>query len=461
VTTRFERSSELPFAPSDVFAWHARPGAFERLVPPWEDIAVVRSSGGIEAGAEVELRMRRGGLPVRWMAKHTACEPGRSFRDEQASGPFRSWVHEHRFEATDGGSRLVDSIEFAPPLEALTSWAAAPILLADLTRTFAFRHARTRADMTRHERYQGLGSKTIVVSGASGMLGRALGAFLSTGGHRVLRLVRGAAKSEDEIAWDPAAGTIDAAKLEGVYGVVHLSGENVGEGRWTSAKKRAIEESRTKSTALLARTIAGLARKPEVFVSASAIGLYGNRGDEPLDESSARGTGFLADVCDAWEAATAPAKAAGIRTVLARLGVVLSAKGGALAKLLPVFKLGAGGPVGGGRQVMSWIALDDVVYAMLHVLATPSLEGPVNFVAPEPATNAEFGSTLGRVLHRPSFMPTPAFAIELAFGEMGRETVLASQRVEPKRLLGSGFAFEFPSLEGALRAELGATKSDA
>ncbi len=456
----FERTSELPFSADAVFAWHARPGAFERLVPPWEELSVVRRSGGLEVGSEVVLRMKRGGMPLTWTARHTGYDEGRSFRDEQVSGPFARWVHDHVFEPTAGGSRLVDRIDFAPPLETLTGWAAGPMLESDLARTFDFRHARTRADMTRHERAAHWKNKTIVVSGASGLLGQALCAFLTTGGHRVVRLVRGEARTTDEVTWDPMAGSLDASKLEGVDAIVHLSGENVGEGRWSDKKKRAILDSRVRSTALLAEAVSKLTRKPEVFVCASAVGVYGDRGNEALDESSASGDGFLADVCKAWEAEAQKVAATGVRTLNARFGVVLSAKGGALAKLLPVFRLGGGGPVGGGAQYMAWISLDDAVYALHHLLSTPELSGPFNLVAPSAATNAEFGDVLGRVLHRPSFVPTPRFAIELAFGQMGKETILASQNARPRRLLESGFVFEHAGLEDALRFELGAPRSD-
>jgi len=289
----------------------------------------------------------------------------------------------------------------------------------------------------------------VAVTGASGLVGSALIASLRDDHHEALRLVRGAATSADEISWEPAAGAIDAARLESVDALVHLAGEGIAEKRWSDEQKRKIRESRVVGTRLVAETVAKLARKP-VLVCASAIGFYGARGDEELDESAAPGTGFLADVCRAWEAAADPARAAGVRVVHARLGVVLSKKGGALAKMLTPFQMGVGGKLGTGRQWMSWISLEDVALALRHALATSSLEGPTNVVAPNPVTNAEFTKLLGHALHRPTALPMPAFAARLAFGEMADALLLTGQRVVPKRLLASGFEFRDRTLAGAL-----------
>lgn len=290
----------------------------------------------------------------------------------------------------------------------------------------------------------------IAISGASGLIGGALTASLTAGGHRVRRLVRGAARGDD-IAWDPATGAIEAAKLEGIDGVVHLAGEGIADGRWNEDRKRRIRESRVRGTDLVARTLASLSRRPSVLVCASAVGFYGPRGDEELDETAAPGTSFLSDVCRAWEEAADPARAAGIRVVHPRFGVVLSAKGGALAKMLTPFKLGAGGRLGSGRQWMSWISIDDVAGAIGHALANAQVAGAVNTVAPRPVTNAEFTKTLGRVLGRPAVFPMPAFAARLAFGEMADELLLSGQRVVPRRLIESGYRFRHEDLETALR----------
>ena len=296
---------------------------------------------------------------------------------------------------------------------------------------------------------------TIAISGSTGMIGSALVQLLRTRGHEVRRLVRGpAATGTRDIQWDPARGTLDRKALEGVDAVVNLSGEPIDH-RWTSAQKVKIRDSRVGSTSLLAKTIASLERKPRVFVSTSAIGIYGDRGDEWLDESSSSGTDFLARTAREWEAAADAARAAGVRVVHPRFGVVLSPDGGALAKLLGPFKLGAGGRIGTGRQWLSWIDLDDVTAAILFLIDDPDVSGPVNVVAPNPETNEQFGKVLGRVMGRPSVATVPAFAVKLMFGaEMAEATVLASQRVRPKALDENGFRFRFPHLEGSLKHQL-------
>jgi len=290
----------------------------------------------------------------------------------------------------------------------------------------------------------------ILISGASGLIGSALARRLAAS-NEVVRLVRHRTAGDAEIAWNPDAGTIDAGALEGLDAVVHLAGENVGAGRWTAAKKARIRASRVEGTSLLARTLAGLTRPPRAMVSASAIGFYGDRGGEELDETSGAGRGFLAEVCRAWEAAAAPASEAGIRVVLARFGVVLARQGGALARMLPLFRLGLGGRLGSGRQFMSWIALEDAVGALAFVLENESLEGPVNVTSPQPVTNRQFTASLARVLRRPALLHAPAFALRAALGEMAEEMLLASARVFPRRLLASGYRFAQPDLETALR----------
>lgn len=297
-------------------------------------------------------------------------------------------------------------------------------------------------------------SRTIVVSGATGLIGGALVESLRARGHRVRRLLRTSREqAADDVVWDPSTGPVPPAAIADADAVVNLAGEPVAH-RWTSERKHAIRESRVRSTAMLAQAIASSARKPDVFVSGSAVGYYGDGGDALLDESSRAGTDFLARVCVDWEAAAAPATDAGVRVVLLRTGIVMSPHGGALAKLLPIFRLGGGGPLGSGRQWMSWIGLTDHVRAMEHALFTESMRGPANLVAPNPVTNADFAATLGRVLARPALVPVPAFALELLYGEMARATLLAGQRVLPKALSAAAFEFSQPTLEGALRAEL-------
>lgn len=296
----------------------------------------------------------------------------------------------------------------------------------------------------------------IAITGSTGLIGEALRAALLADGHRVVRVVRRAATGADEIGWDPAAGRLDPADLTGLDAVVHLAGEGIAEKRWTAAQKERILTSRTAGTGLVARALAEAgAAGPKVLVAGSAIGWYGDRGDEVLTEASAPGTGFLADVCRQWEAAADPAREAGVRVAHARTGIVLDAGGGVLAKQLPLFKVGLGGRIGNGRQYMSWIAIEDEV-AALRFLLDHELDGPVNLTAPTPVTNREFTEALGGALHRPTVVPVPGFGPKVLFGgELVDELLLASQRVRPERLLEVGFTFARPDLRPALDALLG------
>jgi uncharacterized protein len=295
----------------------------------------------------------------------------------------------------------------------------------------------------------------VAITGSTGLVGTALVNALEAEGHLVRRMVRRSAREgEHEIHWDPAAGTIDADALGGVDAVVHLAGENIAAHRWTESFKAKLRESRVRGTRLVCQTLAGLASKPAVLVSASAIGYYGNRGNEQVDESSAPGHGFLADVCQQWEAETQPARDANVRVVNLRIGVVLSRAGGALAQMLTPFKLGLGGVIGSGRQYLSWIELDDLVRAIQFALSAAALSGPVNGVTTEPVTNRAFTKALGRVLGRPTVFPMPAFTARLAFGQMADEMLLGGVRVVPSALCSAGFNFQYPQLEQALRHAL-------
>ncbi len=298
-----------------------------------------------------------------------------------------------------------------------------------------------------------IGSMKILITGSSGLIGTALTTHLGCEGHETVRLVRRPA-GPGEVTWNPPAGTIDDAGLEGIEAVVHLAGAGIGDKRWSDSYRREILESRTITTDLLARTLAGLKAPPKVLLSGSAIGWYGDRGDELLDESSAGSTGFLAEVCQAWEAATQPAETAGIRVAHLRTGIVLSPAGGALRKLLPLFRLGLGGRFGSGRQWQSWISIDDHVRAIEHLL-TPDIAGAVNLTAPGAVTNRDFTKVLAQVLHRPAVMTVPSFAPKLLLGgDLADALLFTGQRVQPTRLLSSGFEFRHPTLDGALRSLL-------
>ena len=454
-------STILDHSREEVFRWHTRPGALERLTPPWEAVRVVRRTGGIEDGGRVVLRVRRGPTKIRWELVHTDYEEGHGFCDEQVSGPLDRWRHEHRFTSTeDGGCLLEDIVDWAPPLGPAGRLFAGPVVERELDRLFAFRYRRLRDDLDRARRYQAMGPLTVAVSGASGLVGAALVDMLTTAGHKVLQLVRRpSGPHENLVRWDPETGEIDGRKLEGIDALVHLAGESIAGERWTDDKKKRILESRVKGTELLARTVSRLGAKPKVMVSASAVGYYGDRGNEILTEGSKPGKGFLAGVCRQWEEATRQAERAGIRVVHLRTGMVLSPCGGALGTMLLPFKVGVGGRLGSGKQYVSWVDADDLLGLINHAICEDSVSGPLNASAPYPVPNATFADVLGRVLHRPTIIPVPGLAIRALFGEMGRELLLNGQRVLPKKAESTGYEFLFPGVEDSLRFQLGRMES--
>jgi len=452
----FERTTHLDAGAREVYDWHVRPGAFERLVPPWEPVRLQGRAAAIAAGEQQTVRFQLGPVKPRWTSEIVDVQDGASFRDVQLAGPFAKWEHTHRMNTNGGeGSVLEDSVSYRLPLGPLGALFGGSMVRRRLDRMFDYRHKVTEIDLERHKA-AGERTLTVLVTGATGMVGQAFCAFLTTGGHSVRKLVRGAPKSKDEFHWDTASGAIDPAAVEGCDAVVHLAGENIAGRRWSRAQKKRIQDSRVEGTRQVADAIRAAKQKPEVFVCASAIGIYGSRGDEQLDETSSHGDDYLAHVCKEWEREAG--NLAEVRTVQARFGVILSASGGALKKMLLPFLAGGGGKLGSGKQWMSWVALEDVVGALQHLILKDELRGPVNVVSPHPATNADYTKTLGKVLGRPTIAPMPGFVARAAFGEMADALLLASQRVYPRRLLESSFEFAFPDLESALRHTLGRTK---
>lgn len=442
---RFQHASVLPHPPERVWAWHQAASAFQRLTPPWQRVDVLRHDG-IAAGAIAELRLHTGPLRLRWRALHRDVQPGVSFTDVQERGPFAAWSHVHAFAVADGGCRMTDAIDWQPAW-----WMPARAVQRDLERTFAWRHRRLREDLDRHAA-SGLPRLRIAISGTGGLVGSALAAFLTAGGHDVMPIVRGGRGGG--IAWDGAAG-FDAVALRSCDAVVHLAGAGIADARWSEDRRRVLRDSRIVGTAALARILGEDPGRVRTLVAASASGFYGERGEAEVDERSTPGSGFLADLCGAWEAATDPCRAR-VRVVNLRIGVVLTAAGGALARLLPAARFGLAGPLGHGRQWWPWIARDDLVHAVLHVLATPALSGPVNAVAPAPVRQIELARAVAAALRRPALgPPAPAAALRLALGGMADEALLASTRVQPARLAGSGFAWAWGGLAGALAHELG------
>lgn len=433
----------------EVWRWHSRRGAMRRLVPPWQPMSVVSEASSLADGVAVL------GLPggLRWVARHdpTAYVEGSRFADELSShGPaswpprvIGRWRHTHSFTDAGSGTRVCDRVE-------------APVPAAALRSTFVYRQRQLTDDLAAHRRAEvaGVAPLTVAITGSSGLVGSALSAFLSSGGHRVIRLVRGPAQSEDERCWEPEDPAPEL--LAGVDAVVHLAGASIA-GRFTDKHRAAIRDSRIAPTRLLARAAASAPDGPRTFVSASAIGFYGaDRGDTQLTEDSTRGEGFLADVVTDWEAATDPAREGGLRVVRVRTGIVQAANGGTLALLRPLFAAGLGGRLGSGRQWLSWIGLDDLVDVYHRVLYDQRFDGPVNAVGPEPVRNTEYTRELARVMHRPAVVPVPALGPRILLGADGaRELAEASQRVVPAKLLAAGHPFRHPDVGDALAHQLG------
>lgn len=486
----FSYETHLPYPRAEVFRWFSRPGALVRLTPSFFGTILAEPSDGINPGSRAAMGVGapgglgmwlgsaagtvRGMLPppaarlkwtrpeVRWDALHTELVPGESFTDVMAKGPLASWTHEHSFrDGGPGSTVMTDTVRYELPAPARRDWVRSRFE-AELARMFAFRERQLLGDLAFHAAHAGE-PLTIAVTGASGQVGRQLCALLGGGGHNVLKLVRRSPRAADEVFWDPDAGLVDSAALARADVVVHLAGHPIG-GRFTPATKKAIHESRVRGTGLLARTLASLEADgvPRTLVCGSAVGYYGadphaaSAGDPtPLVESDPPGHDFLAGVCLDWEAACAPAVSAGLRVVNVRTGIVMTAGGGVLRRLLPLYLAGVGGPLG-DSQWQSWVGIDDIAGIFAHAALSPSLSGAVNGVAPNPVTAGGFARTLGRVLHRPAALKVPEIGPKLLLGEQGAaEIALASQRVSPAKVQDSGYAFRHADLEPALRHILG------
>lgn len=444
-------STSLPVSIDDAFAYHDRPGALRRLIPPWESVEIERSDDSLSVGSQVVMKVTVGGVPLRWVAEHTEYDPPRLFADTQVSGPFASWNHWHRFEATGADCRLSDEIHYELPGGSVGAFLGSRHTARTLESMFAYRHRVTRDDLTLLSERPHRPMK-IAISGSSGMVGSSLTTLLSLFGHEIYSLEREPTAGSHCIApWESAA---EAQKLSGFDAIIHLAGKPIAGARWTAEVKQQIRDSRVEMTRQLCAGLADLPQPPRVLICASATGVYGDRGEETLDEGSAAGEGFLAEVAAQWEAACQPAVAAGIRVVNTRFGMILSPRGGALQQMLLPAKL-MGGALGDGRQWWSWIALDDVLGAIYHAVTDDSLSGPVNFVAPEPVRNREFARILGQVLSRPALIPAPAFALRTALGEMADALLLCSARVQPTALQAAHYRYRFTELDDFLRYALG------
>jgi len=451
----FQYRSILNCSRAELYAFHSRPGALERLLPPWDGSEVLWKKGSIAPGGKVLMKLKQGPFYINWEAHHIEEVPGVMFRDIQYRGPFAHFQHTHSFSETPQGAELTDAIEFALPFDQFLPSLATRQVEDTLTRIFTYREHVLREDLLLHARCSKKPLR-LLISGASGVLGRVLVPLLTTGGHEVWTLVRRKpTPGSREIFWDPWNGVLKASELPELDGVIHLAGEYIGLGRWSAPKKEKVVESRKRGTWLLAKTIARLRKPPEVFLSASAVGYYGDTGSGIITEEAPTGNDFISEVCRAWEFGVAPAAEAGIRTVTMRLGVALTPRGGALQRLLMSDPLFIFKQFGHGWQYISWMSIDDMVAAMLHCLVTPELHGPVNIAAPQPVTNKEMLATLARVLDRPQLFAIPSASLRMLYGQMAKEIVLSGCRVAVGKLEQSGFRFRHPSLETALRPLLG------
>lgn len=454
----FRTTSHYPSCtPEQLYKWHKRDGALERLLPPWQKIKILKKSRGITPGSTVKLQIYSGPLGlirIPFTARHTQAEPYRFFQDTQEKGPFSYWTHTHLFHKKNDGCALEDKVDYSLPFHKILPNFIQRYVKQNLQKMFHYRVKTLQEDMLLHTRCS-KNPMRILISGASGVLGKDLVPLLSTGGHEVWRLVRTRADiTQREIQWDPQADTLDIPSTLHFDAVIHLAGEYIGLHRWTAARKERVLQSRINGTTLLVNKLATMQKKPSVFLCASATGYYGNSSDIKITEEHSPGESFISEVCKQWEAAAVRAEESGIRTVLLRFGVGLTPRGGALQRILEVSLFGYLRYFGSGDQMISWISSDDMIAATLHCLSH-NIRGAVNIVSPEPVTNREFMQQLSAITKKPLLLPFPAWLIRLIYGDMAKEMLLASTHISCKKLIDSGFHFRHPNLTTALKALLG------
>ena len=453
---KFEHQTYVDENVENTFSWFEHEGSFRRLMPPWEVLKEIKADKSINEGSIRIFKIPFGPFKMSWVAKHTIYNPPNQFKDIMLKGPFWRWEHVHDFIPQENGTLVKDTVEYQVPLGVFGYFFAGRSVKKRIKNMFISRELRLKRDLENHKIFRSEKRKKILIAGSSGMIGTQLVAFLDTGGHDVWRLVRRETNLDSkEIKWDPEKNELDSDKIEGFDAIIHLGGAGIGDKRWTKKRKNLIQKSRENTTTLLSETISKLKNKPEVFLIASAIGYYGNRGDEELTEKSNPGEGFLTETVLAWEKYAEAAKKVGVRVINIRTGIVLSATGGALNKMLLPWKLGAGGPIGGGKQWMSWISLDDQIFAINHLIMNKECNGAYNLTSMNPVRQKEFSKTLGKVLRRPAFAPIPKFPMRILFGELAGPLLFEGQKVLPERLLKSGFKFTHENLENALRDCLG------
>lgn len=449
----YQKTTTIPCSANELYSWHGRDGAFERLAPPWQSMEIVSRRGGIEKGAEIHIRLKRWGLSSDWTARITDELEGSMFVDSQLKGPFAAWTHRHEFSEIDSNHcQLEDSIDYSLPAGKLGAVLGGRFVASDLERVFRFRHEITRNDLATWSAFRDSPKFKVLISGGYGFIGKRLGNFLKAQGHSVSVLSRN--PRQGDVGWDPNKGAIDSKALNGFDAIIHLAGENLAAGRWDDALKKRIYDSRIDSTKLLVQAMEKMDHPPEVFISGSAIGYYGDCGDRLVLETERAGNGFLAEVCVDWEAEADLGSRFADRVIALRTGIVLDAGDGALRKMLFPFKLGLGGSFGSGEQWMSWIALEDWIGAVHHLMLKGE-SGAYNLVSPNPEQNKSFGKTLASVLGRPAVFNVPAPVLKTVIGQFAEEGLLSSCRAEPGSLLGAGYRFQYPELGDALKLVLG------
>lgn len=446
----FKKSSEMPCSQQNLFDWHKKKSALRRLTPPWIRINILQEANNLAKDSEVALYIKPAFfIKFKTISKHIDYQEGKEFTDIMLKGPFSYWKHRHQM--TDNGKKssiLQDSIDYIPLLPFSNF-----LIKNEIERLFNYRHRLLKADLEIIKRYNNNSCMKIAITGATGLVGSELKHFLLSAGHDVYTLVRGLCESNKEIRWNPLTGDIELDKLEGFDAVIHLAGENIGSGYWTEKKKQRIRDSRVIGTKHLVAALNKLKKPPKTLISFSAVGFYGLRALGPCEKHSNCGNDFLAKVCSEWEQEAL--KYSKGRVIIPRLGVVLSPKGGALEKMLPPFRLGFGGKIASGAQYMSWIAIDDVIYNLYHMLYDETISGTLNLTSPNPITNEEFSKTLAKTLKRPCLFPLPSIVLKAVFGEMAEATMLSSIKAFPDTLKESKAPFFYTDLESALRHLLG------
>ncbi len=454
----FEKESIVRASARDIFDWHGRAGAFERLVPPWENVVVEERGDGLAVGTRTLLRLSTPLGRKRWLAEHVGCVEKEMFEDVQVEGPFRAWRHRHDFIG-DGNeiesSVLKDRIDYELPGGRLGDFFAGRWVQASLEKSFGYRHEITKSDLELHRRTRARPKLKVLIAGGSGFLGSRLRALMESQGHSVSILTR-RVRLKCDIAWNPREGNLDVSAVDGCDVLINLVGENISDGRWSAARRKRLWESRVESTRLLVDVLSRCSHPPRAFVSASGVGFYGeNEGQTARSEKDSKGSGFLADLCAEWEAEAIKAEAYVDRVCLLRTGVVLSGSGGALRLMARAFRFGVGGRLGSGLQMFPWISLEDWLYGVYEIVTNCDAKGPYNLVSANPVSNGAFVRELARYLKRPAICHVPAFVLKGLLGEMANDMLLGSLEVAPDRLLDElGFSFRYPKLNDALRLAL-------